>query len=54
MNDRILVKVHAAENCVDLRTVSWDAKASRRFHVTRGELARLGQEPFCNRAALPA
>ena len=46
MNDRTLVKVHAAENCVDLRTVSWDAKVSRRFYVTRDELARLEQEPY--------
>lgn len=44
MNNRILVKVYAGENCIGFRTVSRKRKSNHEFLVTRDELARLEQE----------
>lgn len=45
MNNRILVKVSAGENCIGFKTVSRRRKSGREFLVTRDELARLEDTP---------
>lgn len=41
MNNRVMVKVAATENCICFRTVSRSRKSPRRFYVTRDEFAKL-------------
>ncbi len=44
MDNRILVKVSASENCIGFKTISRRKKSPRTFLVTRDMLARLEQE----------
>ena len=46
VNDRIMVKANAAENCIDFRTVSRKGNSPRRFYVVRDVFDRLVQEPY--------
>lgn len=41
MNDRVLVKATASENCISFRTVSRNRKSPQRFLILRDELAEL-------------
>lgn len=41
MNNRILVKAAASENCIIFRTVSRSRKSPRQFYVTHDEFAKL-------------
>lgn len=41
MNNRILVKATASENCISFRTISRNRKSPQRFLILRDELAKL-------------
>lgn len=41
MNDRIMLKVSAGEQCICFRTVSRSRKSPKRFYVTRDEFTKL-------------
>lgn len=46
MNNRILVKAAASENCISFWTVSRSRKSSKRFYITRDEFAKLETQSF--------
>lgn len=46
MNDRIMVKVTATENCLYFRTIAWDRKSPREFCIPKTSILRLRRERY--------